>query len=559
MKITKLGLRNYRTLEAVDLEFPRDYTAICGRNDSGKTNVVRAIRCLMKEDDPYSYHMTEGPEFKVGDDFTKWSSLEDTNRHIGVTAQFTIDSGTDTGLHEFLVTYLSIDEAPTELILDVDMQHAAEQQPVVSIQIGAESISDIKAQEILKRLQTSTTFLFHSPTEAAPPFARYGQGALREIPGEHRAKLEKAQKQVENLLQRLARDQQEEVAGLLGRLNEKYKVGLSFPKFDLSYFPYNLALGDSKIEVDLREWGSGTRNRTLVLMTIFRAKQVADSTASASKVTPIIVIEEPESFLHPSAQAEFGRILQDLSEEFGVQIIVTTHSPYLLSHARPASNILLERKVTRGQLRETALVETTGEEWMKPFALSLGIRSEELKPWRDVIFSSTTSLLLVEGDVDKEYFDLFRDEGHGDERLLFDGEIFAYGGSGNLKTQTLLRFIKDRYERIFVTYDLDADDVVRKTLDALGFERRKSYLPLGDDKPGSRCIEGLLPPSVVSKVYSDHPDLVQALTGTSDERREAHRKLKYHQLEHFKQVATPGQEFYGKFYPIVAVVNQALG
>ena len=128
MKITKLGLRNYRTLEAVDLEFPRDYTAICGRNDSGKTNVVRAIRCLMKEDDPYSYHMTEGPEFKVGDDFTKWSSLEDTNRHIGVTAQFTIDSGTDTGLHEFLVTYLSIDEAPTELILDVDMQHAAEQQ-----------------------------------------------------------------------------------------------------------------------------------------------------------------------------------------------------------------------------------------------------------------------------------------------------------------------------------------------------------------------------------------------------------------------------------------------
>ena len=318
MRITTLGLKNYRTLEAVNLEFPRDYTAICGRNDSGKTNVVRAIRCLMKEDDPYSYRMTEGPEFKVVDDFTKWSSVEDANRHVGVTAQFTIDSATDTGLHEFLVTYLSIDQAPAELILDIDMQLAAEQQPVVSIRIGAESISDIQAQEILKRLQTSTTFLFHSSTEPVPPFARYGQGALREIPQEHRTRLERAQKQVDNLLRRIARDQQEEVAGLLGRLNEKYKVGLSFPRFDLSYFPYNLALGDSKVEVDLSDWGSGTRNRTLVLMTIFRAKQVADSAASASKVTPIIVIEEPESFLHPSAQAEFGRILQDLSEEFGV-------------------------------------------------------------------------------------------------------------------------------------------------------------------------------------------------------------------------------------------------
>ena len=513
----------------------------------------------MKEDDPYSYRMTEGPEFKVGDDFTKWSSIEDANRHVGVTAQFTIDSATDTGLHEFLATYLSIDQAPSEFVLELDMQLAAEQQPEVSIRIGEESISDIQAQEILKRLQTSTTFLFHSSTEPVPPFARYGQGALREIPQEHRTRLERAQKQVDNLLRRIARDQQEEVAGLLGRLNEKYKVGLSFPRFDLSYFPYNLALGDSKVEVDLSDWGSGTRNRTLILMTIFRAKQVADSAASASKVTPIIVIEEPESFLHPSAQAEFGRILQDLSEEFGVQIIVTTHSPYLLSHAHPASNILLERKVTRGQLRETAVVETTGEEWMKPFALSLGIRSDELRPWREVIFSGATNLLLVEGDIDKEYFELLRDEGHGDQRLHFDGEIFPYEGSGNLKTQTLLRFIKDRYERIFVTFDLDAENTVRKTLDALGFERGKSYLPLGVDRAGKRCIEGLLPPSVVSKVYSDHPDLVQALSGTTEERRDAQRKLKHYMLEHFKQVAVPGRASYGELYPIVAVVNKALG
>jgi hypothetical protein len=37
------------------------------------------------------------------------------------------------------------------------------------------------------------------------------------------------------------------------------------------------------------------------------------------------MIEEPECFLHPSAQAEFGRILRDLAEEFQVQVIITTH------------------------------------------------------------------------------------------------------------------------------------------------------------------------------------------------------------------------------------------
>lgn len=43
MKIISLTIRNYRTLESIDLTFPLSYVSICGANDSGKTNVVRAI------------------------------------------------------------------------------------------------------------------------------------------------------------------------------------------------------------------------------------------------------------------------------------------------------------------------------------------------------------------------------------------------------------------------------------------------------------------------------------------------------------------------------------
>lgn len=52
MKITSLRIRNFRTLEDVSLGFPSSYAAICGPNDSGKTNVVRAVRALMKEETP---------------------------------------------------------------------------------------------------------------------------------------------------------------------------------------------------------------------------------------------------------------------------------------------------------------------------------------------------------------------------------------------------------------------------------------------------------------------------------------------------------------------------
>lgn|GEM_PF-1375511 len=55
MKITAFRIRNYRTLENVDLGFPSSYAAICGPNDSGKTNVVRAIRAPMKEESPFPF------------------------------------------------------------------------------------------------------------------------------------------------------------------------------------------------------------------------------------------------------------------------------------------------------------------------------------------------------------------------------------------------------------------------------------------------------------------------------------------------------------------------
>lgn len=125
-------------------------------------------------------------------------------------------------------------------------------------------------------------------------------------------------------------------------------------------------------------------------------------------------------------------MLQDLAEEFQVQVITTTHSPYLLNMKDPASNILLCRRVTYKQLRETECVETKGENWMAPFGQALGLSAEEFMPWKSLILSDAEEVLLVEGDTDKEYFEMLRDEAHGENRLLLKGEIISYEGTGSL-------------------------------------------------------------------------------------------------------------------------------
>lgn len=555
MRITRLGTRNYRTLESLDLPFPSFYSAICGRNDSGKTNVVRAIRCLMKEDEP-SHYVGE-PEFSLKNDFTKWvDSADPKARLIGVDIDLRISADSDTGLFEFFRDYLGLGSVSGDLDLKVEVTHSAEGS---TVQVSAEGqqFDGLKAQEVLKRLQTSRTFLFHSSTDPHPRYRRGFRGVIGDITEEYTSKLEQSKKALDRVLRRIAREQQQEIEDLLGRLADRYRVGLTIPSLNIRYFPYDLTLGDRKVEVELDEWGSGTRNRTLVLLTIFRAKQVAESPTSASKVTPVIVVEEPESFLHPLAQAEFGRILQDLSEEFKVQIIVTTHSPYLLSQNRPESNVLLKRRVLRGQLRATERVDTTGARWMEPFALALGIADDEFRPWRELFFSRPAGLLLVEGDTDKEYFTLLRDSRHGENQLQFEGEVFSYGGRDTLRNQALLRFIKDRFHSVFVTFDLDAEAVVERPLQALGFEKRRSYLPIGVDAPGKKSIEGLLPDRIRTAVYGENADLVQALTGTTDERREAHGRLKRLLLERFKAEARPGAD-YEKLYEVGRVISRAL-
>lgn len=278
-----------------------------------------------------------------------------------------------------------------------------------------------------------------------------------------------------------------------------------------------------------------------------------------SKSLQFLVIEEPESFLHPSAQAEFGRVVQDLSEELQIQVIVATHSPYFLSHQKPESNVLLKRAIVNGKLQATQRVPVSSNNWMEPFALNLGLANPEFEPWKGLFFSKTDKILLVEGKIDKEYFEMLRASEHGSNKLDFSGEIYAYDGKDTLANGVLLKFIKGRYSRFFVMYDLDAEASMNKLFTGLDMEKHKHFCSVGLNTPGHNKIEGLLPKSVCSSVYGKHASVVQqAMSGTSEEAKSAKGTLKKLLLEEFKNKAVPGQEYYGEFYKLSKIINKAM-
>ena len=555
MKILSVSIKNYRSIEDLSLNFNPFYTAISGRNDSGKSNVIKAIKAIFKPDELYFYHNQNEIIFK--EHFPAWKMKNINNEDINISVEISISKEHDSGLYKFVEKFSGLD-IQKESVLKLESSYNEKKRSQKNfVYVDDRKCEEYASQEIFKKIQSSRVIFTCNPTEPDGKFIlRRQSAAFGAMSIQDKSKLDKQNTSINKTLTSLAKKHKKDIEDLFGRLTEEYDVGLSVPKFNLDSVPFEITLGDKLIDVPLDDWGSGTKNKTAILLAFLRAKQIKNS-EDVSKITPIILIEEPESFLHPSAQATFGKLLQSLSEENKLQIISTTHSPYFLSQNEPSSNILLERKNEGKKIRETAIVTNSEDNWMEPYAISLGIINKEFEPWKKLIFNTSNKIIMVEGPIDLEYFTMLKDQKHGVNGLSQDVEIFSYGGKDHLKNTTLLKFIKERYKKLYVTFDLDAKNTVVPALESLGLKENTNFISVGN-KDNGEDIEGLLPNSVKSQVNASNTQLISKLTSADKNiKHDAKLQLKKKYLQEFKDKSSIGNEFYGEFYKITKLINKA--
>lgn len=58
MYLSRLFIRNYRSIKELDLIFSKGKNIIVGRNNSGKSNIIRAINIVLGENSP-TYYRTD--------------------------------------------------------------------------------------------------------------------------------------------------------------------------------------------------------------------------------------------------------------------------------------------------------------------------------------------------------------------------------------------------------------------------------------------------------------------------------------------------------------------
>ena len=106
MKITKLKISNYRSVEELELDLSPTYSTISGRNNAGKSNVFRIIQYLFGPDTTRRRFRMRNTLVSFQEDFPFWKRGKSDGEPIEICCTITIFRDQDSGLFQFIERFL---------------------------------------------------------------------------------------------------------------------------------------------------------------------------------------------------------------------------------------------------------------------------------------------------------------------------------------------------------------------------------------------------------------------------------------------------------------------
>jgi predicted ATP-dependent endonuclease of OLD family len=420
MQIKRIHIENFRPIKALDFE-PGPYCVLIGENNSGKSNILRALNLALGEIWPSERSFSE-------EDFHN----QDTSNDIVIRIFFdeTIEDWRnrfkleiagielrckaykkkvkDKPAGTLSVDYFCIDDDGNQLKspaepLKKGQQFKGQWFPVrvtndvrgrlpfiyVGVQREYDRHSATSRWSVLRRLlnEVNTAFL----NDKTRITIKKADGSVVKMT--RRQAFESAVKEAYQYLRtesfveiedRLAANAIEQ----MGLDPDRDKVELHFESHDPTNAFRSLQLYVEQMGITSPAGEVGAGLQSAIVVALFRTYE------ELKREGAVFALEEPEVFLHPHRARYFAGVLRALSEK-GNQVFVSTHSPIFVQLDRPESVALVRRTEAEGttvkQARGTALAEDDRR------ALRL---LTEFDAQRNELFFSR-SVLLVEGATEK--------------------------------------------------------------------------------------------------------------------------------------------------------------
>jgi len=285
--------------------------------------------------------------------------------------------------------------------------HAPDLQcQVADIELKSETAEKIWEQ-LKKHLPVFALFKSDRPStdqddEAQDPM----KSAIKEALKGQEATLNDIAEKVKKEVQDIANRTVEKIREMNPELAKQLTPRVANKNWD-SLFSVTLT-GDEDIPINKR--GSGTRR--LILLNFFRAKAEKDAEGKGTGV--IYAIEEPETSQHPNNQKILIKAFEELAEQPGCQVFLTTHTPML---ARRFVQTTL-RYVTHKD-GQTVIHDGHADETVSEITNSLGVLPDHnikvffgVEGRNDIAFFTAISRILRDAGEDVPDLGKAEDEGH---------------------------------------------------------------------------------------------------------------------------------------------------
>lgn len=516
MQLRQVRVRDFRSVFADDLgtelvlDLGEGMNTLVGRNNCGKSNVVRAIALALDPQTPF-------------DPSTDVPGPRPTALPV-ITLTFDASGGTaeERALVEAALAY-------EKAVEPNGPWHGAHQRIVLEVRILPEASGGLRRVETLLtpsgarpapehqalldaalgRLRWSVQFVMISSGESLQSvlegnFRVILRSVIQEHLADHYERAEQARRDYIGGLQ----------GDLLAPLRDRLRtvVGDLFPEIggvtltpevsdiDATLSHVGITLRDV-VDTPLTLKGTGVRGGVLVAM----LRYLADNASRGM----VFALEEPEAFLHPAAQEDLRDELERLAARPDVSLIVTTHSPFVISRSERGRVFGLTKDHT-GRTRVTS--QARGDEPHAPLVGELfrEITFEELLRRATQLPPGKRAVLLVEGLGDQQYLELAAQR-LGRPELLADIDIRPVGGCSQIVTQAVIAraAMPDLRVGVLVDNDTPGKNARKDLAEKFRFQNGRELFSYADvfgkdAKQYPYEAEDLFPPELVEEFVAEH-------------------------------------------------------
>lgn len=197
--------------------------------------------------------------------------------------------------------------------------------------------------------------------------------------------------------------------------------------------------------------GMGTRSwATFLTLSAYIDWKIKEMKEQDKPFHPLILLEEPESHLHPQAQRKIYKQMKNLKG----QKLISTHSPIIAAQVELEEIIHVYKKRDSSNLNYLNLTDLTDNEHRK-------LKEEVLKTRGDILFADI--MILCEGETEEQVLPKLFNEFFGQESFELGANIVSVDGYGNYKP--FMRIARDLDIDLFILSDGEEKVIKKVTKD----------------------------------------------------------------------------------------------